>query len=294
MRRDDVDQGEPEHRQSAPGRVRRSGRRPPRAPSWAPRIPLDHPPGAPGCPPARDRAPQGSERRQPPWSEGRHVRFNDAAGRIVFPRRSRAPTSRFHTWSDAVAPTARLPSHQGCRPHVRPAAAKGRRWSRAPRCATVRAVVLLTAATLLLAGCGGSLADVDRPGRPLPRPAPTDSAPPSWPAPPRPDRWLRWWHVATPRRASKLGEAAETARRASRDALATAPEEVRTERRARGWPWGPPARRPGVHRRRRRRARTVTRRSDAARHAGSTRWPRSGCGTTSTTHCGIDLRRLDG
>ena len=44
----------------------------------------------------------------------------------------------------------------------------------APRPPTVRAAVLISAASLLLAGCGGSLADTDRPGPARPRPAPTD------------------------------------------------------------------------------------------------------------------------
>jgi hypothetical protein len=164
---------------------------------------------------------------------------------------------------------------------------------RAPRCATVRAVVLLTAATLLLAGCGGSLADVDRPGRARPRPAPTDfcTAVVAGAAAARPVAAL----VARsdPEARQQLGEAAENARRAYADVLATAPEEVRTDvERAvavadlqldvleyTGGDVGALARDAAVRR-------TLA----TQEYAVATQRVRD----YVTTHCGIDLRRLDG
>jgi hypothetical protein len=99
---------------------------------------------------------------------------------------------------------------------------------RAPDRTAVRANAVL-AALLLLAGCGGSLADLDRPGPARARTAPADfcAAVLAGAAAARPVAVL----VARtdPAARQELGAAAENARRAYADVLATAPEDIRPD-----------------------------------------------------------------
>jgi hypothetical protein len=188
-----------------------------------------------------------------------------------------------------------LPSHQGAGRTSTRLPRSPRKDTDGPRAThpTVRAAVLLSAATLLLAGCGGSLADVDRPGLVRPRTTPTDFCTAVVAAAAAARLVAALVARSDPVARQELGEAAQTARRAYADVLATAPEEVRAdvERSVAvadlqldvleyaGGDVGALARDAAVRR-------TLATQD----YAVATQRVRD----YVTTHCGIDLRRLDG